>query len=115
MKHSFPFLFPIKGGLKNDLTDNKNLAVIPSCTDTIRAPDDRRTVTVNIISADCGIETILAGWLILELIRSTWLQGLNLATSSNKLLEERPHLKNNRYYKAWRRRELMKNNPICTS
>jgi hypothetical protein len=110
MKHSFPYLFPIKDGAKNDLPDRKTPATMPLCPDKIPA-NDRRAVTVNKNCTVTGIEVILAGLLILELIRTPPLQESNLVASSKKLIEERPHLKNNRYYKAWRRRELMKNAP----
>lgn len=115
MKHRFPYLFPIKGGRKNDVTDRATLAAMPFCPDKIHTADDRRTVAGNGNSALTGIEAVLAAMLILEIIRSPRWQERHLAASSDKLLEERPHLKNNRYYKAWRRRELLKNNPILTS
>lgn len=115
MKHSFPHLFPIKGGIKNEATDRAIVTAMPFCPDKIHAPDDRRTVTGNENSVLTGIEAVLGAILILEIILGPRWQERRPAASSDKLLEANPHLKNNRYYKAWRRRELLKNNPLLTS
>jgi hypothetical protein len=115
MKHSFPYLFPIKGGKKNDVTDRATVAVMPFCPDKIHAADDRRTVIDNKNSSLTSIEAVLTAILILEIIRSPRWQERHLGASSKPVIEERPSLKNNRYYKAWRRRELLKNNSILTS
>jgi hypothetical protein len=115
MKHTFPNLFPIKGGKKNDQTGRATVAAMPFCPDKIHTADDRRTVTDNENSALTGIEAVLAAILILEIIRSPRWQERHLGASSKTLIQERPDLKNNRYYKAWRRRELLKNNSILTS
>lgn len=115
MKHSFPHLFPIKGGKKNDVTDRATLAAMPFCPDKIHSADDRRTVTANENFALTGLEAVLAALLLLEIIRSPRWQERHPKVSSKTLIEERPNLKNNRYYKAWRRRQLLKNNSILTS
>lgn len=115
MKHTFPFLFPIKGGIKNDPADRKIPEVMSFCPDKVTTADDIRTGPVNNNGACISIEAALLGLLILELIHRPRTQERNLTASSDKLLEKNPHLKNNRYYKAAKRRQLMNNSKLTLS